>query len=112
MQHWATHEGLDMTAAAGSEVYCPFDGTVKSVETDTFYGTTVVISHDGGYETTYKLLDEVTLTAGSAIKQGDKIGVVSGTALAEIAQGAHLHLELTKDGVKVNPADYMTDGDK
>ena len=112
MQHWATHEGLDMTAAAGSEVYCPFDGTVKSVETDTFYGTTVVISHDGGYETTYKLIDEVTLTAGSAIKQGDKIGVVSGTALAEIAQGAHLHLELTKDGVKVNPADYMTDGDK
>ena len=88
MQHWATHEGLDMTAAAGSEVYCPFDGTVKSVETDTFYGTTVVISHDGGYETTYKLLDEVTLTAGSAIKQGDKIGVVSGTALAEIAQGS------------------------
>lgn len=112
MQHWATHEGLDLLAAAGSEVYCPFDGTIKSVDTDTFYGTTVVISHDGGYETTMRLLDDVTVTAGSAVKEGDKIGVVSGEALAEIAQGAHLHLELTKDGVRVDPAQYMREGDK
>lgn len=112
MQHWATHEGLDMTAEAGSEVYCPFDGTVKSVDTDTFYGTTVVITHEGGYETTMRLLDEVAVKAGSAIKQGDKIGVVGDSALAEIAQGAHLHLELTKDGVKVDPAQYMQEGDK
>lgn len=112
MQHWATHEGMDMKADAGSEVYCPFDGTVKSVDTDTFNGTTVVITHDGGYETTYKLLDDVNLTAGSAIKQGDKIGVISDSALAEIAQGAHLHLELTKDGVRVDPAQYMQEGDK
>lgn len=112
MQHWATHEGLDMLAAAGSAVYCPFDGTVKSVDTDTFYGTTVVISHEGGYETTMRLLDEVTVTAGSAVKEGDKIGVISADALAEIAQGAHLHLELTKDGVRVDPAQYMREGDK
>ena len=112
MQHWATHEGLDMLAAAGSEVYCPFDGTVKSVETDTFYGTTVVITHDGVFETTMRLLDDVTVTAGSAVKEGDKIGVVSGEALAEIAQGAHLHIELTKDGVRVDPAQYMKEGDK
>lgn len=112
MQHWATHEGLDMKAQAGSEVYCPFDGKVKSVDTDTFYGTTVVITHDGGYETTYRLLDEVSLTAGSNIKEGDKIGVISDSALAEIAQGAHLHLELTKDGMRVDPAEYMQEGDK
>lgn len=112
MQHWATHEGIDMLAAAGSAVYCPFDGKVKSVDTDSFYGTTVVISHEGGYETTMRLLDEVTVTAGSEVKEGDKIGVINADALAEIAQGAHLHLELTKDGVKVDPAQYMQEGDK
>ena len=101
-----------MLAAAGSAVYCPFDGKVKSVDTDSFYGTTVVISHEGGYETTMRLLDEVTVTAGSEVKEGDKIGVISADALAEIAQGAHLHLELTKDGVKVDPAQYMQEGDK
>lgn len=112
MQHWATHEGIDLKANAGDAVYCPFDGTVKSVETDTFYGTTVVITHEGGYETTMRLLDEVSVSAGATVKQGDKIGVVSDTALAEIAQGAHLHLELTKDGVRVDPAQYMQEGDK
>lgn len=112
MQHWATHEGIDLLAPEGSSVYCAFDGTVKSVDEDTFYGTTVVISHDGGYETTYRLLDEVSVKTGETVKQGDKIGVVSGEALAEIAQGAHLHLELTKDGVRVNPADFMQEGDK
>src|SRR5699024_224352 len=47
--HWATHQGVDLVAEAGTEVKCSFDGTVKSVTDDSFYGTTVVISHDGGY---------------------------------------------------------------
>ena len=106
--HWATHQGVDLVAEAGTEVKCSFDGTVKSVTDDSFYGTTVVISHDGGYETTYKLLDEVSLKAGDKVAEGDAIGTVSGDALAEIAQGAHLHLELSKDGVLVDPTAYIT----
>ena len=107
--HWATHQGVDLIAEAGTEVKCSFDGTVKSVTDDSFYGTTVVISHDGGYETTYKLLDEVSLKAGDKVAEGDAIGTVSGDALAEIAQGAHLHLELSKDGVLVDPTSYMSE---
>ena len=107
--HWATHQGVDLVAEAGTEVKCSFDGTVKSVTDDSFYGTTVVISHDGGYETTYKLLDEVSLKAGDKVAEGDAIGTVSGDALAEIAQGAHLHLELSKDGVLVDPTSYMSE---
>lgn len=110
--HWATHEGLDLKADAGAEVYCPVDGTVKSVSEDTFYGTTVVISHEGGYETTYKLLKEVELVEGESIKKGEVIGKINENALAEIAQGAHLHLEVTKDGVKVDPMQFMQEGDK
>lgn len=106
--HWATHQGVDLIAEAGTAVKCSFDGTVKSVTDDSFHGTTVVISHDGGYETTYKLLDEVSLKAGDKVAEGDTIGTVSGDALAEMAQGAHLHLELSKDGVLVDPTAYIT----
>ena len=106
--HWATHQGVDLIAEAGTAVKCSFDGTVKTVTDDSFHGTTVVISHDGGYETTYKLLDEVSLKAGDKVAEGDAIGTVSGDALAEIAQGAHLHLELSKDGVLVDPTAYIT----
>ena len=106
--HWATHQGVDLIAEAGTAVKCSFDGTVKTVTDDSFHGTTVVISHDGGYETTYKLLDEVSLKAGDKVAEGDTIGTVSGDALAEMAQGAHLHLELSKDGVLVDPTAYIT----
>ena len=106
--HWATHQGVDLIAEAGTAVKCSFDGTVKTVTDDSFHGTTVVISHDGGYETTYKLLDEVSLKVGDKVAEGDTIGTVSGDALAEMAQGAHLHLELSKDGVLVDPTAYIT----
>ena len=107
--HWATHQGVDLIAEAGTAVKCSFDGTVKTVTDDSFYGTTVVISHDGGYETTYKLLGEVSLKVGDKVAEGDTIGTVSGDALAEMAQGAHLHLELSKDGVLVDPTSYMSE---
>lgn len=107
--HWATHQGVDLIAEAGTAVKCSFDGTVKTVTDDSFHGTTVVISHDGGYETTYKLLGEVSLKVGDKVAEGDTIGTVSGDALAEMAQGAHLHLELSKDGVLVDPTSYMSE---
>ncbi len=106
--HWATHVGVDLIADAGDEVKCSYDGIVKSVTDDSFYGNTVVITHEGGYETTYKLLDNVSLKAGDTVTAGDAIGVVSSDALAEISQGAHLHLELSKDGVLIDPEDYIT----
>lgn len=107
-KHWATHEGVDLIAEAGEQVKCSFDGTIKSVTTDSFDGTTVVITHDGGFETTYKLLDGVTLKAGDSVAEGDVLGTVSSSALSEIAQGTHIHLELTKDGEKIDPTAYMT----
>lgn len=110
--YWATHEGIDFTAEAGSDVKCMFDGQVKSITTDSYNGTVVVIAHQDGFETVYKLLDGVTLKEGADIKQGEVIGKVSDSALAEVASGAHLHLELKKYGKFVNPMEYMLQGDK
>lgn len=110
--HWATHEGIDFMAPAGSEVKCVFDGKVEEVTTDSYNGTVVRISHILGYETVYKLLDNVSLKAGDTIKKGDVIGTVSDSALAEVASGAHLHFELYKDGSRINPMDFMLGGDK
>ena len=111
-KHYATHEGVDFMAAAGSDVKCMFDGEVKSVTSDGYHGTVVVIAHQDGYETVYKYLEAVDLQAGAKISQGDVIGKVSGEALEEVASGPHLHLELYKDGVRVNPMDFMLQGDK
>ena len=111
-KHFATHEGVDFMAAAGSDVKCMFDGQVKSITTDVNKGTVVTISHQDGFETVYNLLDEVTLKEGDTVTQGQVIGKVSDSALMEVASGDHIHLELTKDGKRVNPLDYMLKGDK
>ena len=111
-KYWHPHEGMDFAAAAGSEVKCVFDGTVKEVTNDSYYGATVTIEHQDGFTTVYKLLDNVSLKAGDKVSKGDVIGKVSDTALDEIADGAHLHLELYKDGKQINPMDYLLSGDK
>lgn len=110
--YWHPHEGLDFKASPGSNVKCVFDGTVKEVTNDSYSGATVTIEHRDGFTTVYKLLSDVTLKAGDKVSKGDVIGKVSDSALEEIADGAHLHLELYKDGVKINPMDYLLSGDK
>lgn len=109
---WTTHEGVDFKAKAGSEVRCVYDGVVEDIQTNSFYGTVVTIKHKDGYTSIYKLLDDVNLKVGNNIKKNEKIGVVSGEALAEISDGPHLHFELLKDGKKINPMDYFITGNK
>lgn len=109
---WRTHPWVNYMANAGTQVSCVFDGTVTVVEKNSYYGTSVEIDHGNGFTSVYKLLDNVDLAVGDTIKQGDVIGEISGTALAEIKEGAHLHFALKKDGEYINPIDFMLEGSK
>ena len=60
---WRTHDGIDIKADAGTQVLAASSGTVLSVADDDLMGTTVVIAHDGGYETTYSNLQSVPTVA-------------------------------------------------
>lgn len=110
--YWHPHEGVDFVAKKGSNVKCVFDGTVKEVKSDSYGGTTVTIEHQDGFTTVYKFLDGVTLKAGDKVSKGDVIGKVSDSAMEEMSEGAHIHLELYKNGQKINPLDYLLSGDK
>ncbi|MEG2413550.1 MAG: M23 family metallopeptidase [Clostridia bacterium] len=110
---WQTHEGVDFKAIGGAAVLCVFDGVVRNVTADDLQeGQIVTIDHNDGYTTTYKLLKNVKVTKGQVLKQGAKIGEVSDTALAEIADGTHLHFELSKNRENINPMSKMLEGDK
>lgn len=110
--HWATHEAVDFMASEGSNVKCVFDGTIKSITTDQMYATTVVIEHQNGYESTYKLLENVALKVGETVKQGDVIGQVSVAGAYECASGAHVHYELRQAGTLIDPLDFLPEGNK
>ena len=105
---WRTHDGMDIQAAAGAAVAAAAAGTVLSVTEDGLLGTMVVIDHHNGYTTTYASLQpETAVLAGDEVSAGTVIGTVGNTSLSEAGLGAHLHFAVSKDGVPVNPEDFL-----
>lgn len=105
---WRIHDGIDISAVQGTTVLSASSGTVSSVTDDPLMGTTVVINHDGGYQTTYSNLQaRPNVEAGETVSAGQIIGAVGRTAAAESAQGPHLHFAVTKDGRPVDPNEYL-----
>ena len=83
-------------------------GSVASVADDDLMGTTVVIAHDGGYETTYSNLQSVpTVAPEQYVSAGQVIGAVGTTSLAEASMSPHLHFSVTKDGEIIDPQKFL-----
>lgn len=108
LDDWRTHDGVDIAAAAGDAVLAASAGTVLSVTDDPLMGTTVVIGHSDGYETTYANLQaNPPVEEGETVTAGQTIGAVGTTAAAESAQGAHLHFAVTREGEAVDPQSFL-----
>ena len=108
LDDWRTHDGIDIAAQAGTHVLSASAGTVLAVEDDPLMGTTVVIEHAGGYQTTYANLQaQPTVAKGDTVSAGQIIGSVGTTAAAESASGPHLHFAVTCDGDAVDPQTFL-----
>ncbi|MBE7007918.1 MAG: M23 family metallopeptidase [Ruminococcaceae bacterium] len=108
MGDWRTHDGVDLAAEPGTPVCAASAGTVIDVREDDLMGTTVVLSHDGGYDTVYSNLQSTpTVAVGDAVSAGQIIGSVGRTALSEAALAPHLHFSVTKDGEFIDPLEYL-----
>lgn len=98
------HNGIDIAANAGTEVRAIDDGTVEKSTYNQYSGNFIIISHTGGYTSSYAHLAESRVTAGQKIKKGDIIGLVGSTGAAT---GPHLHMEIRNDGTPVNPMELI-----
>ena len=108
---WRTHHGIDIAAEAGTTVCAAADGTVYSVYEDEELGTTVVITHEGGYTTKYaSLSEEVSVTPGESVTLGQALGTVGTTALLENALAPHVHFSVTCAGAAVDPMTFLSMG--
>ena len=105
---WRVHDGIDIAAAAGTEVKAAADGQVYTVYQDDTMGTTVVIRHEEGYVTVYaSLAEEVAVSAGDKVTMGQTIGAVGETALLENALGEHLHFSVLCNDEQMDPAEFL-----
>lgn len=107
MGDFRTHSGIDFASEQTEDVYACADGTVKEVFNDTFMGLSVCIDHGNGIESEYSSLSECFVNNGDAVTAGSVLGKSGDTASIEKAEGYHVHLEVKKNGVSVNPEEFF-----
>ena len=98
------HAGLDFTAPIGTEIYATGDGVVELAKWNAGYGRCVVINHGFGYKTKYAHCKKFNCRKGQKIKKGEIIAFLGNTGQSS---GPHLHYEVIKNNVKVNPVNYF-----
>lgn len=105
------HNAIDIRIPQDTPIMAPADGVVyKSV--DNGYGYSyIMLAHKNGYMTLYGHVTDIMVSVGDEVKTGDVIGLsggVPGTKGAGVyTTGAHLHFEIIKDGIYVDPLDYL-----
>ena len=114
LEAWRVHSGIDIGCNEGAEVFAAFDGTVSEVYNDPMLGCTVVIDHGHDVKRIYSNLksDSTLIKAGTKVSAGQIIGTVGDSSLSELAEEPHLHFEVSVNGIKTNPLDYISDESK
>ena len=108
LEEWTTHTGVDIKADKTTVVKSAEAGIVKTIKNDPRYGLTVIVEHENGYQTVYSnLLTSEFVVEGEKVEKGQSLGTVGNTAAFEIADDAHLHFEILKDSVQVDPNIYL-----
>ena len=94
------HNGIDYKAPKGTPVYAAGDGKVIRSDYSKFNGHHVFVQHANSIVTKYLHFTNRTVKKGQRVKQGQVIGYVGATGLA---QAPHLHYEFLLNGVHRNP---------
>lgn len=104
------HKGMDFTASEGTKIYVSASGTVVFSGLGTSengyngYGYVLLVKHNESYSTLYAHCSQLLVPAGSIVTQGSPIALVGNTG---DSTGAHLHFEIRKDNVAIDPAKYF-----
>ena len=94
------HAGIDFGASFGSPIVASADGRVVRAAWAGGYGRQVQLAHGGGIVSSYSHMSEIIAQPGSFVRQGQVIGYVGSSGLST---GPHLHYEVLRQGVPVNP---------
>ena len=98
------HRGLDIATKKGTKIKAAAGGTVIFAGYSGAYGYVVKISHGSGIKTYYAHCSKLYVKTGDRVSAGDVIAAVGSTGRST---GNHLHFEVVKNGVSLNPQNYL-----
>lgn len=99
------HSGIDIAAAAGTEIRVTAPGVVMSTGWSGGYGYMVRVQHKYGFETIYGHCSKIIVAVGENVRKGQVVAYVGQTGSAT---GNHCHYEIRLGNVAINPYPYMS----
>ena len=103
-RHQVWHRGLDISTAAGTPVVAPADGVVTAAGREADFGNVLALDHGYGFATRYAHNSRVLVRPGQRVRRGEVVALVGNSGKST---GPHLHYEVLRNGVPVNPQDYI-----
>jgi murein DD-endopeptidase MepM/ murein hydrolase activator NlpD len=100
----AQHPGVDFAAKIGTEVRATAAGRVILVGWDDIYGKLVAVDHGNGFATYYGHNSKVLVNLGDGIRRGQAVALSGNTGRSS---APHLHYEIRKDDVPVDPGSFL-----
>jgi lipoprotein NlpD len=104
MRNGAMHNGIDITAPAGTPIYAADDGTVIFVGRLHGYGDVIIVQHSGGYVTVYGHNRRNLVNDGDRVTRGQQIAEMGASGRAS---GPNLHFEVRFNNQAENPVAYL-----
>jgi stage II sporulation protein Q len=101
------NQGIDISNEGKDfNVLAAMSGKVTKVQDDALLGNIIEIEHAEGIVTRYQSVKDFNVAVGDSVEQGQEIAKAGTSQLNEKA-GTHVHFEIRKDNVAVNPLEYM-----
>ncbi|MDR1108603.1 MAG: M23 family metallopeptidase [Spirochaetaceae bacterium] len=102
--HFRVHQGLDLAAPEGTDVFAAAEGEVAETGSDPVYGNYVIVRHRDDWVSLYGHLSFIGVVLRQELRSGSLIGRVGSTGQST---GPHLHFELRKNGKAQDPGKHL-----
>ena len=95
------HYGIDIAAKKGTPIKSSGSGIVTMAENDLYYtGGTIIMDHGHGISTIYSHLENILVSVGDKVEQGNIIGTVGSTGRST---GPHLDFRINWFQTRLDP---------
>ncbi len=107
LDQYKRNDAMVISAEIGYEVMACEYGVVSSIVETVETGRTVIVDMGGGYIAYYGQLEDIKVSSGSVVEKGQIIGYVAEPSRYYTVEGSNLYLKLEKDGVPIDPIEYL-----